>query len=241
MGMAVSIDIRDEDAAADRLAGAVGEVVAWLHWVDATFSTYQETSDVCRIDRGELTVAAAAPEVAEILALGDRFREETGGYFDVRAGGRLDPSGVVKGWAVERASSLLLAAGFADHAVNAGGDSRLRGCPAPGRRWRVGIAHPHVHDGLAAVVEVGDGAVATSGTGERGPHVIDPHTGRPAIELASVTVIGAALVAADAYATAALAMGGEATRWLAGLAGHEAYVVDAEGVSWWTPGFPLSR
>src|SRR5579864_4756829 len=120
MGMAVSIDIRDEDAAADRLAGAVGEVVAWLHWVDATFSTYQDASDVSRIDRGELTVAAAAPEVGEILDLGERYRAETGGYFDVRAGGRLDPSGVVKGWAVERASSLLLAAGFADHAVNAG-------------------------------------------------------------------------------------------------------------------------
>ena len=98
---------------------------------------------------------------------------------------------MVKGWAVERASGLLLAAGFADHAVNAGGDIRLRGSPSPGRPWRVGIAHPHVRDGLAVVAELGDGAVATSGTAERGAHVIDPHTGRAALELASVTVVGA--------------------------------------------------
>jgi thiamine biosynthesis lipoprotein len=240
MGMAVSIDIRDEQADSGRLAGAVGDVVEWLHWVDATFSTYDEASDVRRIDRAELDVGAAAPEVAEILALGERYRIDTGGYFDVRAGGTLDPSGVVKGWAVERASELLLTAGFADHAVNAGGDIRLRGGPAPGRRWRVGIAHPQVRDGLAAVVEMGDGAVATSGTAERGPHVLNPHTGRPALELASVTVVGASLVAADAYATAALAMGRSALPWLAQLPGHEAFVVDAEGGSWWTAGFPLA-
>ena len=240
MGMAVSIDIRDEAADAGRLAAAVGEVVDWLRWVDATFSTYDEASQVRRIDRAELTVGDAAPEVAEILALGERYRIDTGGYFDVRAGGPLDPSGVVKGWSVERASELLLAAGFPDHAVNAGGDVRLRGAPAPGRRWRVGVAHPHVRDGLAAVVEMGDGAVATSGTAERGPHVVDPHTGRPALELASVTVVGASLVAADAYATAALAMGRSALAWLERLAGHDAYVVDADGDSWWTAGFPLA-
>src|ERR1700692_1252920 len=126
MGMAVSIDIRDETADPERLDRAVGEVVRWLEWVDVTFSTYQEASEVSRIARGELAVTDAAPEVAAVLALGERFRLESDGYFDVNAGGRLDPSGVVKGWAVERASALLLAAGFADPAVNAGGDMRLR-------------------------------------------------------------------------------------------------------------------
>jgi thiamine biosynthesis lipoprotein len=240
MGMAVSIDIRADPPDLGALDEAVAEVGQWLGWVDGTFSTYQDDSDVSRLARGELDVAAAAPEVAEVLALGERFREATGGYFDVRAGGRLDPSGVVKGWAVERASELLLAAGFADHAVNAGGDIRVRGRPGPGRKWRVGIAHPHVQGGLAGVAEVADGAVATSGTAERGAHVIDPHTGQAALELASVTVVGPELVAADVYATAALAMGRAAPGWLEGLAGHEAFVVGADATTWHTAGFPLA-
>jgi len=240
MGMAVSIDLRGDHPEPAAVAAAVGEVEEWLRWVDATFSTYVDGSVISRIDRGELAVADAGPAVAEILALGDRYAAETDGYFDVRAGGRLDPSGVVKGWAVERASALLLAAGFPDHAVNAGGDIRLRGWPSPGRRWRVGIAHPHVRDGLAVVAELGDGAVATSGTAERGAHVIDPHTGRAALELASVTVTGAELVTADAYATAALAMGAAGRDWLASLPDHQSYVVDAAGAAWWTAGFPAA-
>jgi thiamine biosynthesis lipoprotein len=106
-----------------------------------------------------------------------------------------------------------------------------------GRRWRIGIAHPQVADALTAVVAIEDGAVATSGTAERGPHVIDPHTGQPALELASVTVVGKDLGVADAYATAALAMGLGAPSWLDRLGGYESYVVDAGGNAWWSRGF----
>ncbi|HVM63797.1 MAG TPA: FAD:protein FMN transferase [Acidimicrobiales bacterium] len=240
MGMAVSIDIRADPPDVGALDAAVAEVREWLEWVDGRFSTYKDDSDVSRLARGELDIAAVAPEIGEVLALGDRFRDATGGYFDVRAGGRLDPSGVVKGWAVERASAVLLAAGFADHAVNAGGDIRTRGRPGPGRKWRVGIAHPHVQGGLVAVAEVADGAVATSGTAERGAHVVDPHTGRAALDLASVTVVGPDLVPADVYATAALAMGRAAPEWLEGLEGHEALVVSADATTWHTPGFPFA-
>jgi thiamine biosynthesis lipoprotein len=91
------------------------------------------------------------------------------------------------------------------------------------------------------VVEIDGGAVATSGTAERGPHVIDPHSGRAALELASVTVIGADLTRADAYATAALAMGPAAPAWLSRLQDHEAYVIDAAGMVWSTPGFDRYR
>jgi thiamine biosynthesis lipoprotein len=68
--------------------------------------------------------------------------------------------------------------------------------------------------------------------------VFDPHTFLPADELASVTVVGPDLTFADAYATAALARGRAAPAWLETLAGHEAYVVDAGGHVWSTPGFP---
>lgn len=92
-------------------------------------------------------------------------------------------------------------------------------------------------DALTVVVEGRDLAVATSGIAERGRHVIDPITGRPAEALASVTVVGPELVLTDAYATAALAMGRRAPSWLGGLAAHEAYVIDTGGHVWWTAGF----
>src|SRR5207237_9414561 len=116
-------------------------------------------------------------------------------------------------------------------------DVRVRGRPGPGRPWHVGISHPLHPGAFTAVVALTDGAVATSGTAERGLHVFDPHTGRPAAELASVTIVGPSLALADAYATAALAMGAAAPAWLASLEGYESYAVDAEGNAWWSAGF----
>ena len=141
-----------------------------------------------------------------VLARCEALRAETGGLFDVRAGGRLDPSGYVKGWAVQRAAAL----GRGRFLIDAGGDVVLRGT------WRVGIRHPYERGALAAAITVSDCAVATSGAYERGPHIIDPRTGRPATGLASVTVLGRDLGTADAYATAAFVAGDP--RWTAPLA-----------------------
>ena len=232
MGMAVSIDLRrdiDEEPLIDA-------VVEWLHWVDETFSTYKPDSAISRLARGELDLDLAPREVLDVLDRCEELRVVTEGYFDARACGRLDPSGFVKGWAVDAASEILLRAGAADHCVNAGGDMRMRGEPEPGRLWQVGIAHPLVRDALCAVLSVGDGAVATSGTAERGAHVFDPDTGRAALDLASVTVLGPDLATADAYATGALARGLSAPGWLSGLDGYEALVVDAGGHIWRTAG-----
>ena len=179
-------------------------VFAWLRWVDATFSTYRTDSEISRLDRGELD--DPHPLVREVLARCEQLRVETGGWFDVRATGRLDPSGYVKGWAVERAAAF----GRDRFLIDAGGDVLLRGS------WRVGIRHPHARDALAAAITLADCAVATSGAYERGPHVLDPFSGRPATGLSSVTVIGRDLGTADAYATAAFAAGDP--RWAADLA-----------------------
>jgi len=239
MGTVVSFDVRH--AVEDQAAAAVAEAVGWLHWVDATFSTYRPDSEVCRLDRGQLAPEACHPEVREVLRRCEELRSGTGGYFDARASGALDPSGLVKGWAIERASDRLTAAGCAAHAIDGGGDVRLRGRPGDADRWRVGIVHPQRLDAYCAVLGVGEGAVATSGTYERGFHVLDPHRGVPATDLAAVTVVAATLDVADAYATAALAMGRAAPRWLAGLADADALVIDAEGRGWETTGFGRHR
>lgn len=232
MGTVFSFDLRPPYVS----AAVVEDVVAWLHRMDATFSTYRHDSDISRLARGDVTVDECAPEVGEILGLCDRLREITGGCFSAYASGTLDPSGVVKGWAVERAADMLRRAGSRNHSVNGGGDVRLDGGPKPGRPWRIGIADPLRPGSVGAVVTGRDMAIATSGTAERGAHVIDPRTGRPAVALASVTVVGPDLTTADAYATAAFVMGGTARDWIEALPRHEAYAVTAGGRTWTTSG-----
>lgn len=220
---------------------ALGEAVEWLHWVDATFSTYKEDSEVNRFDRGEVAAGECSPELRHILALCHRMARETGGSFDAWALGHFDPSGVVKGWSVDRASDILASHGFHDHLVDAGGDLRLRGAPLGGGAWTVAVRHPLDKSAYSAALLLPEGAVATSGTYERGRHVVDPFSRRPAGDLASVTVVGPDLTTCDAYATAALAMGVNAPVWLDGLAGYESQVVTPEGRGWWTPGFAQLR
>ena len=239
MGTVVTLDIRPAVDAGDPEPG-VRLALDWLHQVDDTFSTYRWASEISRLERGDLALADATSDVQAILAQCEELRARTGGYFDARAvAGALDPSGLVKGWAAERASGILRAHGIHRHCLNAGGDVAVCG-GTPERPWRVGVVHPLRPDSLTTIVEIDEGAVATSGTAERGHHVYDPHTNRPATALASVTIVGPSLALADAYATAALAMGLQAPSWLAAMAaaeGYEAYLIDAGGFAWWTPGF----
>jgi thiamine biosynthesis lipoprotein len=230
MGMPIGIEVRDA------VGVDVEPAFAWLEHVDATFSTYREDSAISRLDRGELSLADCPPEVDEVLTACLALERATQGYFSVRASGRLDPSGYVKGWAVAGAAERLAGAGARVFCINAGGDVIARG-----RRWRVGIRHPEaVHD-LAAVLEVEDLAVATSGEYERGAHILDPHTGRPPAGLLSVTVVGPDLAAADAYATAAFAMGADGPPWTARLDGYDAMCITSDRQVLTTPGFARHR
>ncbi|MEO3786298.1 FAD:protein FMN transferase [Actinocorallia sp. B10E7] len=238
MGTVFSFDVRTP--ATDEIHAALTSAVAWLHHVDALFSTYRPGSQISRLGRGELTVGECAPEVREVLDRCRELSEETGGRFSSTPAGRLDPSGLVKGWAVERASDLLYEAGALDHCVNGGGDVQTRGEAAPGRPWRIGLAHPADHEAVAAVVEGRDLAVATSGTAERGAHITDPRTGRPASALLSLTLVGRRLATVDALATAVFAMGEEAEDWLRSRPGLHAYAVTADHRVWSTPGFPFA-
>ncbi len=239
MGMPVIVDVRDEDVDQNVLE----RMFDWLRVVDATFSTYKEDSEISRLNRGELTVAAAHPDVRDVLDRCEALRIETDGYFDVRAAAVdvIDPSGLVKGWAVDRAASMLDRAGVRNYAVNVAGDMRLRGRAVPEPCWSVGIQHPLEPNSIAAVVEANDLAVATSGAYARGEHVLDPHTRRPPAGVLSVTIAGPELVTADAYATAAFAMGEAGIHWTARLRGYEAMTILADERVLSTPGFPSAR
>ncbi|MCY7401479.1 MAG: FAD:protein FMN transferase [Nocardioides sp.] len=241
MGTVFTLDLRDLDPAST----AVDEVVDWWRWVDDTFSTYQPDSQVSRLAAGSLTLPECAPEVRHVLDLCRHANESSGGYFTDRPGGALDPSGMVKGWSVEVASQMLRRAGSQHHCISAGGDVRCTGVPELGTRWKVGVADPFNASHLLAVVTAGESpprglAVATSGTAQRGHHILDPVTGLLADELASITVVGTDLTVADWAATAAFAMGHEARTWLDAMQGLEGYAVTPGGDYWFTDGFEVN-
>jgi thiamine biosynthesis lipoprotein len=234
MGTVVSFDV----PVSARHDGSLDAAIRWLHWVDRVFSPYRADSDVSLLARAEVAVDGCVPEMAEVIAACAFVGDLSGGYFTAAPAGQFDPSGYVKGWAVERAAALLSRAGSADHLVNGGGDVQCAGGRGPGDPWRVGIADPFRPGRLALVVGARDCAVATSGTAERGPHILDPHTGKPASGLASLTVVGPSLAVADACATAAFAMGPARARdWTASLEGYAAFAITDEGDTWQTPAF----
>ena len=234
MGMPILVDVRDRDVD----EAALGRLFAWLEWVDTTFSTYKEDSEISRLRRGELALADAHADVRAVLERCEDLRVETNGFFDAEADGSLDPSGLVKGWSVDRGAAILDEAGVRNYAINAGGDVWLRGRGIPDPEWRVGIEHPLLPDKVAAVVAIRDGGVATSGEYARGKHVINPHTGAPPEGVLSVTITGPELATADAYATAVFAMGEDGPGWTASLTGYEALTILTDGRVLSTPGFP---
>jgi thiamine biosynthesis lipoprotein len=230
MGFPVSVRIDDEGFP----EAPVDAFFAWLREVDARFSPFRPDSEVSRLDRGE--VVAPGPALREVLDLCEEYRIATGGAFDVRLPGRgLDPCAVVKGWSVQKGAELLSGAGARRFCLNAGGDVLASGGP-----WRVGVRHPEHADRLCAVLDLTDRAVATSARYERGDHIHDARTGRPATGLISMTVVAPTLTEADTVATAAFALGAQGVEWAAARENCEVFAVDADRRVLRSPGFPVA-
>ncbi|MFI7609912.1 FAD:protein FMN transferase [Nonomuraea terrae] len=233
MGMPVSVDIRT--ALPEReLTPVLDDAFAWLRWVDDTFNPAKEDSQVGRLSRGQ--TIRQIPELIEVLHRCDELSEATNGWFESRINGVIDPSGYIKGWALERLSRALCNAGAVDHRISAGGDIRVRGSAMPGTPWRVTVRDPRTGV-VRAVVHAHDMGIATSG---RRP-IVNPRTGKVQEGLGSVTVVGPDLGVADAYATALYAMGAVlARRFAADLAAsgpYETMIITRDGQETTTPGF----
>jgi thiamine biosynthesis lipoprotein len=239
----VSFDLRgpDDDAPdlfSESARGAVAEAVAFLHDVDAWFSTYRVDSPVTALRNGLLCMADMPPVVAEVLDDCWRIRTLTNGVFDPWAvPGGVDPSGYVKGWAADEAAELLGRRGFPNVSVNAGGDVTCRGEQAPDEPWVVGIRHPEHADQVVRSVVAVDEAVATSGRYERGEHIHDPRRGGPAAVLDSATVVGPDGGMADALATGLLVAGPRGSQWFAQLPDWSAYLVADGEATFFGPAF----
>ena len=234
MGMPVTLEVIDA-AATEEIFKAVYD---YFQYVDETFSTYKDYSEIMRINRGELKLEDASEDMQTIFALADQTRQETYGYFDIRHNGTIDPSGIVKGWAIYNAAELCRRSGFENYYVDAGGDIQVAGKNDQGQAWRVGIRNPfNIHE-IVKVLSVTNCGVATSGTSIRGQHIYNPKNGTQAIEdIVSMTVIGPNIYEADRFATAAFAMGKDGIAFIENLQDFEGYMIDASGIATLTSGF----
>lgn len=237
MGMPVTIEVLAPEAEAREAAEIA---FAYFRYADDKFSTYKDASEIMRINRGEIAAADASDDMREILALAEATRAETDQYFDIRRpDGSLDPSGIVKGWAIRKAAGLIRARGIRNFYIEAGGDIEAEGLNALGEPWLIGIRNPFETDRIVKTLEIkGPIGVATSGTYLRGEHIYNPKKpGEKPSGVASLTVIGPDAYEADRFATAAFAMGRDGIYFIENLPGFEGYMIDRSGVATLTTGF----
>jgi thiamine biosynthesis lipoprotein len=233
MGMPITIEVIDPGVT----EADIEKVFAYFRAVDDTFSTYKEDSEISKINRGELCEEEYSDDMKLILALSKQTRQETQGYFDIQHNGITDPSGIVKGWAILQAATLLKEAGFTNFYIDAGGDIQVSGKKG-GNPWRIGIRNPFNRKEIVKVLAVTDKGIATSGTAIRGQHIYDPHHPHtPLQDIVSLTVIGPNVYEADRFATAAFAMGKRGISFIEQLPRFEGYMIDASARATFTSGF----
>lgn len=253
MGMPITVEI--VDATADEKA--FDAVFDYFTYIDEKFSTYKTTSEIMKINRGEVPEKDWSEDMKTIFALSEETKKESGGYFDIKQPngmglaaehpffatknvpqqGLIDPSGIVKGWAIWKAAEILEKRGFNNFYVDAGGDIQTHGHNALNKKWGVGVKNPFAPDEIVKTVYISGEGVATSGTYIRGEHIYNPKDGKPANEIVSLTVIGLNIYEVDRFATAAFAMGTPGINFIERLTGFEGYMIDKKGIATMTTGF----
>jgi len=234
MGMPITIEVVDKTVREEDIE----KIFSYFTSVDETFSTYKKTSEISQFNAGVLPKNKLSNQVKKILQLAGETKQATNGYFDIYRNSSIDPSGIVKGWAIAHAAQLLRKKGFSHFFIDAGGDIQVSGKNAQGRQWTVGIRNPFNREEIVKVLVIEDHGVATSGTYIRGQHIYNPHRQNAEItDIVSLTVIGPNIYEADRFATAAFAMGKEGIRFIEGLEGFEGYMIDKNGIATMSRGF----
>lgn len=227
MGMPVTVEIEGGND------NVFKKAFDYFRYVDAKFSTYKKTSEITKINEGKLAKKDYSADMKEIFKKAAETKDLTHGYFNIEKDGYIDPSGIVKGWAIYNAAKIIEKEGFKKYFVDAGGDIQVNG-----KLWKVGIRNPFNLKEIIKVVNVASQGVATSGTYERGQHVYDPIGKKNEIhDIVAITVIGENIYEADRMATAAFAMGGAGIKFIDGLPGFEGYMIDKAGTATMTRGF----
>lgn len=231
MGMPVTVEVVDVSSKKD-----LSEIFSYFIWVDQKFSTYKKTSEISKINAKKLPKEKYSKEMKEILSLCEKTKKQTDGFFDISQNGKLDPSGIVKGWAILNAANILKKKGFTNFYVDAGSDIQISGNNSEGEKWRLGIKHPFVKNQIVKVLSLTNCGVATSGIYERGNHIFNPKTKRYSDEIVSLTVIGPNILEADRFSTGAFPMGKLSINFIEKTTGLEGYMIDKDGIGTSTSG-----
>jgi FAD:protein FMN transferase len=234
MGMPITIEVADAKVTESDIAS----IFDYFASVDRMFSTYKKESEISRLNTGEITKKQVSTDVRQILQLADDTKKESHGYFNIEHNGKIDPSGIVKGWAVYNAAGLLKEHGFNNFYIDAGGDIQVSGKNEKASFWTVGIRNPFKKDEIIKVIRLDNKGIATSGQYERGQHIYNPHQPEQQVsDIASMTVIGPTVYDADRFATAAFAMGENGIQFIEKLPGYDGYMIDLNGIATMTSRF----
>lgn len=234
MGMPITIEV----VGMDKTKEIINQTFDYFEYVDKKFSPYKEISEVTRFNNGILVKEKLSKDLKEILKKAKETKEETNGYFDVYKEGFVDPSGIVKGWAIYNAAKIVKGKGFKNYCIEAGGDMEVSGENKEGEDWRIGIRNPFKKDEIVKAIKLNSGGVATSGLYERGHHIYNPKNPQDTLEsVASLTVVGPNIYEADRFVTAAFAMGEKGIYFIEELNGYEGYMIKRNGTAKMTSGF----
>lgn len=215
----------------------IDSVFNYFKVIDEQFSTYKPGSEISKINAG-LPETEWSESMRLVFDLCEQTKKQSDGYFDIYHQGKLDPSGLVKGWAVNNAAEILDKKGVKNFYIEAGGDTQVSGMNADGKPWAIGIRNPFNIDEIIKVVQLSSQGIATSGTYIRGQHIYNPHDQDSEInDVKSLSVIGENVYEADRFATAAFAMGKDGINFIEKMPGLEGYMVDSEKVATFTSGF----
>lgn len=232
MGMPVTIMCSDDELD----SRAFDEVFNFFEKIDASYSPYSDSSDVSMVNSGQLREESYSRELRDILKLAEETKQQTDGFFNVWHKDNFDPSGIVKGWAIQQAA-VILAKYTNNFYIEAGGDIQTMGKSSSDTPWRVGIRNPFERTQNIAIVQLDNMAVATSGIAIRGQHIYNPHADQSIEGIVSLSVIGDHIVDADRFATAAFAMGTQGINFIESLVGFEGYMVDSNKIATMTSGW----
>lgn len=203
--------------------------------------TFGALSDVWKFDHDQDNRVPTAEQVAARLPLVDYeavLVDDGQGTAQIsRRGVRVHLGGIGKGYALDRAATLLRDRGFRDFLLQAGGDLYASGRRGD-RPWRVGLADPRGTGGESfATIELRDETFSTSGDyerffvkdGVRYHHLLDPDAGQPARLCRSVTILAKSALQADWLSTGVFILGpDEGMALVERLADVEAVIVTAE-------------
>ncbi len=232
MGMPITVEITDS-----KYTTLLADTFAFFREVDNRYSTYKDDSEITQVNNG-MPRSDWSDEMKTIMQLCEETKQATNGYFDIRHDGKLDPSGLIKGWSIWEAAKRLKKRGVKNFYIEAGGDIQAQGNNESNEPWTVGIRNPFNSDEIIKVLHVKNKGVATSGTYIRGQHIYNPHLPQDELhDVQSLTVIADNIYEADRFATAAFAMGQDGIAFVEQQEGLEGYMVDDAGTATFTSGF----